>query len=296
MADYLAEQSRFWLEIYLPFKSLLIRKGIDLDEIKRFKDKNPNSKVFLIQFEESWNYFKKYNSDRNKVLELSNHFDLIFTSDRYVVDRINHARWSPLAECWTNGSLKNSINRLSEGTNKEFSISFLNTAKSNSRGGNYLIRRDVWNKEKDIIIPTKFYDSVNDPINDGHPFIPGTGLLSDKIELYKSMYNICFENIYSDDEENFSQRLIDCFINKTIPIYRGYNNIGKHFNMDGIIYVHSAEEAIEKINKLTPEYYKSKYVAIEDNYNRVIKNEYNLSPGLRIERMIRRIYNLKPRN
>ena len=294
MENHLAVNSRFWLEIYLPFKSLLVRKEINLDQIKRFKAQNPGSKVFLIHFEESWNYFNKFGTTRDRILDLSSHFDLIFTSDRYIVDKISHAHWSPLAECWTNGSLKNSVNRLSESINKDFSVSFLNTAKLG--GSNYSIRHDVWHKEKDIIIPTKFYDSVNKPIRDGHVFLPSTGLLSDKIELYKSMYNICFENIYSDDEENFSQRLVDCFINKTIPIYRGYNNIGKHFNTDGIIYVHNAEEAIEKINELTPEYYKSKYNAIEDNYNRIMKGGYNLSPGLRIERMIRKIYNLKLRN
>ena len=84
------------------------------------------------------------------------------------------------------------------------------------------------------------------------------------------MFNFCPENA---DDENFSQRLIDCFINKTIPIYRGYKNIHEHFNIDGIIYVNDGPDAIEKINQLTPDYYHSKLSAIEDNYKRCIQNK-----------------------
>ena len=102
------------------------------------------------------------------------------------------------------------------------------------------------------------------------------------------MFNICPEN-FIGDENNFSQRLIDCFINRTIPIYKGYKNIHEHFNIDGMILINDGEDAINKINQLTPEYYKERLTAIEDNYNRCIQHEYNLAPGQRIANKIMKL-------
>jgi len=101
------------------------------------------------------------------------------------------------------------------------------------------------------------------------------------------MFNICPEN---NDDENFSQRLIDCFINKTIPIYKGYKNIHEHFNREGMIIVKDGEDAINKINQLTPDYYNKRLGAIEDNYKRCLLNQYHLSPGDMISNKIKKIY------
>ena len=79
-------------------------------------------------------------------------------------------------------------------------------------------------------------------------------------------------------------------MSKTIPIYWGCPNIGEYFNIDGIIYVNDGPDAIEKINQLTPDYYHSKLSAIEDNYKRCIQNNYHLSPGDRISKLIMKIY------
>jgi hypothetical protein len=184
------------------------------------------------------------------------------------------------------------IDRTAEAKEKEFSVSFNSTSKM-GRGGIYQIRKDIWENESKIVIPTRFYDSNESPIGDGHPKLPQTNVfqISDKIVLYKSMFNICPENI-GGEEENFSQRLIDCFINRTIPIYRGYKNMEEHFNIDGMILVKDGEDAISKINQLTPEYYNERLSAIEDNYNKCIENEYHLSPGQRISNKIKKLYGI----
>lgn len=290
MDNYIAENSRYWIEVKLPFPSMLVRRQYQRSRIESYRKKYPSSKVFLIHFEEPLRNSKP----SNDVIKDAHLFDLIFTTDRNIVNAVPHAHWSPLAECWTNGSMKcvDQIDRTAEAKEKEFSVSFNSTSKI-SRGGIYQIRKDIWENESKIVIPTRFYDSNESPIGDGHPKLPQTNVfqISDKIILYKSMFNICPENI-GGEEENFSQRLIDCFINRTIPIYRGYKNIGNHFNTDGMILVEDGEDAINKINQLTPEYYNERLSAIEDNYNKCIENEYHLSPGQRISNKIKKLYGI----
>ena len=284
MANYLATDSRYWLMVNLPFPSTLVRRQYQAPQIQNIRNANPDIKLFFIHFEEPLRNSKP----SNEVIKDAHLFDLIFTSDRNIVNAVPNAYWAPLAECWTNGSMKcvDQIDRTSEAKEKEFSVSFNSTSKM-GRGGIYQIRKDIWENESKIVIPTRFYDSNESPIGDGHPKLPQTNVfqISDKIVLYKSMFNICPENI-GREEENFSQRLIDCFINRTIPIYRGYKNMEEHFNIDGMILVKDGEDAISKINQLTPEYYNERLSAIEDNYNRCIQHEYHLAPGQRIANKI----------
>jgi hypothetical protein len=55
---------------------------------------------------------------------------------------------------------------------------------------------------------------------------------------------------------------------KTIPVYIGASNIGTFFNADGIIQCNNVDEAIIRINSLTPDYYYAHMSAINDNYER----------------------------
>lgn len=291
MANHIAQGSRYWIEVILPFESILVRRKYNIQKVIQLRKTHPTKKIFLIHFEEPLR-----NSHPSKAVIKDAHlFDLIFTTDKNIVNEIPHAHWSPLAECWTNGSMKclSQIDRTEEAKEKEFSVSFNSTSKM-YRKGPYEIRRDIWEAANKIKIPIRFFDSNENPIGAVGPIPEFPKLpqgkqfeISDKIILYKSMFNICPEN---NPDENFSQRLIDCFINRTIPIYRGYENIGDHFNLDGMIIIKNGEDAISKINQLTPEYYNERLSAIEDNYNRCIQNEYHLSPGERISNKIKKIY------
>lgn len=62
----------------------------------------------------------------------------------------------------------------------------------------------------------------------------------------------------------FSEKLTDCFMTGTIPIYYGMGNIGEFFNMDGIIILNDDFN----IDELSFELYESKLNAIKDNLNR----------------------------
>jgi len=64
----------------------------------------------------------------------------------------------------------------------------------------------------------------------------------------------------------FSEKLLDCFKTKTVPIYYGCTNIGKYFDTRGIIQFNTIDEFKHIINTLTPEDYDMMLPYVEHNY------------------------------
>jgi len=95
-----------------------------------------------------------------------------------------------------------------------------------------------------------------------------------KDEVFCSMFHIAIENVF---ERNwFTEKVVDCFLKKTVPIYIGCENIGDHFNTDGIIHVKTVDEIIDVCNGLTEADYYSRLDAMEDNYQRSLQYlDYN---------------------
>jgi hypothetical protein len=69
----------------------------------------------------------------------------------------------------------------------------------------------------------------------------------------------------------FTEKIIDCFLQKTIPVYWGCSNIDNFFNPEGIITFTSIDDLICKANKLDENYYTSRLDAINENYNTAIQ-------------------------
>lgn len=95
-----------------------------------------------------------------------------------------------------------------------------------------------------------------------------------EVEDYMADYrfSIILEN-YIDDYW-FTEKILNCFANKVVPIYLGARKIGEYFNTDGIIQFNSPDEIYDFINKInSPKYLNKMYYtreeAINDNYERV---------------------------
>ena len=75
-------------------------------------------------------------------------------------------------------------------------------------------------------------------------------------------FSFVFENAtYSN---MFTEKITNCFMSGTIPIYYGMSNIHEFFNKDGIIMLNHDFD----INKLSFDLYKTKFDAIIDNFER----------------------------
>lgn len=93
--------------------------------------------------------------------------------------------------------------------------------------------------------------------------------LADVLKDYR--YTILLEN--DIDDYYFTERLTNCFLSMTIPIYYGATKIGKFFNTDGIISIDKNDfDKLDQVLKNCNESdYNNRVAAVIDNYNRVQK-------------------------
>lgn len=86
-------------------------------------------------------------------------------------------------------------------------------------------------------------------------------------------FSIVIEN-YIDDWW-FTEKICNCFANKTIPIYVGARKIDKLFNPDGIIHCVNVPDVMSRIELIDPsswrDIYRQKLGAVLDNYRLVKK-------------------------
>lgn len=83
-------------------------------------------------------------------------------------------------------------------------------------------------------------------------------------------FSVIIEN-YRDDYW-FTEKICNCFANKTIPIYYGSRKISSFFNSEGIIQLNEPEYILTLPDAIYPNceaYYNRCGDAIEDNYERV---------------------------
>lgn len=86
------------------------------------------------------------------------------------------------------------------------------------------------------------------------------------------MFSICMENegpqhLFAPNNDYFSEKLLDCILTGTIPIYYGNRSIENYFDIDGILLFEDPDRIDDIINNLTPEYYFSRTAAIEKNFH-----------------------------
>lgn len=82
--------------------------------------------------------------------------------------------------------------------------------------------------------------------------------------LAEYYFSYVFENDLTNDY--FSEKILDCFAMKTVPIYYGTKNIKKFFNTKGII-----DYRKHKFEDLTVQNYLSRLEYIDENY-KLVKN------------------------
>jgi hypothetical protein len=88
-----------------------------------------------------------------------------------------------------------------------------------------------------------------------------------KIEAHKDFYfSIVVEN--SEEEDYFTEKLLDCLLTGTIPIYLGCPTIEKYFNTTSILRFKDPEQLPEILSTLTPELYLSMLDSVKENFEK----------------------------
>lgn len=138
---------------------------------------------------------------------------------------------------------------------KKHQIAFITSSKKMFPG--HILRQEIYER-----LP----EQVGDLVVWKHRSPP---YLGDKREIFEySQFVITPEN--SRHNNYYSEKLVDCFIAKAIPIFWGCPNIAKHFNVDGIVCFENCDDLLSKLRGLTPEFYHSKRAAIEENFQRAL--------------------------
>ena len=105
----------------------------------------------------------------------------------------------------------------------------------------------------------KFKDNIDGLFGNGYQFIPYKLL-----GLKDFRYQIVIENDPCDSM--VSEKLIDCLVTGTIPIYCGSPRIGDYFNIEGILTFNDMDGLKTCIEKANEDFFKSKKSVILQNF------------------------------
>ena len=176
-------------------------------------------------------YFEKVNRNKEK-------FKKIFTHDKYLIESDNKFVFKSHGDC-------NIIDYQNLDKNK-----LLSMISSNKRwvGGHELRHQIIQKYHNKFDLYGRGFNDIN----------------RKEIGLNQYAFSIAVENCQRD--YYFTEKIIDCFRTKTIPIYWGCPSIGDFFDKRGIIQFDNIDQLDYIINSLDYSKYYDVIDAVENNY------------------------------
>lgn len=234
----------------------------------RFGSKTVQFRQFLKNLlHGKWEYPEITQQDFNDyVIRISDGFDLCLLNSKLPIKKL---RVIP-------GFLHAYINPDDLDKIKKFGISYLLSlggagidAYRQKNGLIYNLRKAIWDREKDLKIPTQFYLSFRD--KDKYPKVLQNRVLptDSKKWIFNSQFVIAIENTQQDDY--FTEKLLGCFLSLSVPIYIGCPNVSEYFDTRGMIIVNSLQELINAVNLISEETYAKMLPYLKENRNRSLK-------------------------
>jgi hypothetical protein len=166
-------------------------------------------------------------------------FKSIFTHDKNLLS-LKNSKLIPYGGCWID---KEDCKIFTKTKN----VSIISSGKRQLDG--HRLRHEVIKKyKKNIDVYGKGYKEIRKKI---------TGL-----KEYR--FQIVIENCKTDYW--FTEKLIDCLITGTVPIYYGCPSIGKFFNEKGFVVISNTEDLGDVFPKLTKDLYDSKKSYVKENF------------------------------
>jgi hypothetical protein len=255
-------------------KKYLTQLGLKDFDFSLFVDKIPEShqdlspiNIFVLQ--EPNEYFNLH----NWVIANQELFSVILTWDDKVLNNCPNSMFFPFGNLWMDEEL------YSKERNKKFEVSHLCGKKLLTYGQS--LRHEILARKNEFKIPTNFFSEYGGMSSireaaEGKEFIYGN-----------SMFGVIIEN--TSHRGYFTEKILDSFALKTIPLYWGCTSISDFFNDKGIIKFGNVDDLIYICNNLTKQDYHDRLEAIEDNYLRAINfGDYEV----RIANQIKEIFKL----
>jgi len=220
------------------------------DYIPSFEELNLNP-INIFVHEEPNEYFGHH----DWIIQNKDSFSAILTWSDKVLNNCENAIFLPFGSTWLK---KEQYEKKYE---KKFQVSHVRGNLLKTYG--HSLRFEYHDRSNELIIPYKSWEvaGIREKIET---------CAEAKCELFgDAQFGVTIEN--TSHRGYFTEKIMELFLFKTIPIYWGCSNIGDFFNIDGIIMIDNIDDAIHKINSLDKDYYNSKKDAIEENYQKALQ-------------------------
>lgn len=172
-----------------------------------------------------------------------NKFDFIFTCDEELLKLSDKFVLIPFGGCWISEDDRKLYN-------KTKLVSCIMSSKKTTDG--HLLRHQVKEIFKNI-----------DYFGDSNPIAQKITGLSDYA------FSLVIEN--SKRDFYFTEKIIDCFMVGTIPIYWGCPSIKNFFDINGILTFDTIEELFQIVNTLSFDLYNEKIKSVQNNFKEAQK-------------------------
>ena len=184
-----------------------------------------------------------------QVIKNLNLYDYVISHDKFFIDRVNIINSKKGLLCDVGGTwIEQTDWNIYQ---KKKNISIIASNKRCTHG--HKLRHDIISKYGNKI------DSIL-----GRGYNP----INYKLEgLSDYRFSITIEN----ETDTFTEKLIDCLITGTIPIYYGPLHIDKIFNLDGFLIINTIEDYENITKNANEDYYNSKTKVIEENFKLSLK-------------------------
>jgi hypothetical protein len=192
----------------------------------------------------------------DKIIANHTFYDLILGWNERILKGCPNSVFLPEAVCsWIGRSSGGSVYK-ADNVEKQFAVSFLTSSKAFCPG--HKLRCEIYD-----MLPSAYGD-LKVIKHMSPPRIPDKRTI-----LVPYQFSIAVENAKHNNW--FADKIVDCFVAKTLPIYWGCPNLNRFFNMDGVVCFNDCKDLPQILSSLTPDFYNSRLEAIEDNYTRVLQ-------------------------
>jgi hypothetical protein len=166
-------------------------------------------------------------------------FEKVLTYEKSLIDKGENYEFYPHGGCWIAPEDQKIYH-------KTKNVSIIASSKNWTEG--HKLRHDIISKARNIDVYGRGYNPVK----------------YKKEALQDYRFSIVIENCRKD--YYFTEKLIDCFMTGTIPIYWGCPSIGKFFDTNGMIIVENHEDTLSFLQYADQELYDKKLEQLKNNF------------------------------
>jgi hypothetical protein len=171
-------------------------------------------------------------------------FYRILTFSSFLLKLVKNTRFNVPSVPWVSNEIRDE---------KQALVSMIASKKKSTQG--HRLRHQVIASAKRAKLPLSLYGRGYLEVDDK------------RTALGPYRFSVCIEN--SSEKNYYTEKILDCFAQKVVPIYWGAPNIGDFFNEEGIIACRSFSDVMIAIKTASVADYEKRALAIQDNYERV---------------------------